>query len=121
MSPALQHVKAALHKTAFVCEQQQNHHALKQKTLNRMLSLTILVFGVLYLIQINFLATRGYVMKDLEKRIEVAERENSALQMKILEAQGLGNLQAKIDALGLVRSERIEYITGKEAGLAARY
>ena len=40
--------------------------------------------------------------------------------MKILEAQGLGNLQAKIDALGLVRSERIEYITGQEAGLAAR-
>ena len=120
MSPALQNVKATLHKTAHVSEQQKQIHTLKQKTVNSMLFLTCIVFGVLYLIQINFLATRGYVMKDLEKQIAVVQKENNALNMKILEEQGLGSLQGKIDALGLVQEGRIEYIASQEAGLAAR-
>lgn len=120
MSPAFQNVKATLHKTALISKQQENTLALKQQAINKILFLTIIVFGVLYLIQINFLATRGFVMKDLEKQIAFAARENTALNMKILEAQGLGTIQEKIGTLGLVRSERIEYINGQDVGLAAR-
>lgn len=59
-------------------------------------------------------------MKALEKQITTVKKENDAVNMKILEAQGLGSLQARIDALGLVRSDKIDYITSQEAGLAAR-
>lgn len=120
MSPALKNIKAVLHTTVFVSEQQNSMHAAKQRSINKLLFLTLIVFGVLYLIQINFLATRGYVIKDLEKKIVSVKKENSALNMKILEAQGLGSLQAKMNNLGLVRSERISYIAGHDVGLAAR-
>lgn len=120
MSPAFKNIQSALHRTAHVKEQKQKKTACKQKTLVRMLSLTIMLIGVLYLIQINVLATRGYVIKDLEKQIAAVTKENNGSNMKVLQAQGLGALQAKIDTLGLVRSDHIQYIGGKDTGLAAR-
>lgn len=120
MSPTFQNVKAALHTTAHVKEQRLFMVACKQKTLSRILALTILTVGVLYLLQMNMLATRGYVMKDLEKQIALIKKENDTLRIRILQAQGMEVLQKKIDTLGFVRSDHIQYVAQQDAGLAAR-
>ncbi len=120
MSPALLTVKAKLLQTAHINEQQQHVQSLKQKKASTLLLLTILFFGVVYLIQINFLATRGYVMKDLEKQIASAKKENDAMNIRMLEAQGISKLQGKIEALGMVRSDSIEYLATQETVAVVR-
>ncbi len=113
-------MKAKLLQTALVNEQQRNSQSSKQKSANSMLLLTILFFGVVYLIQINFLATRGYVMKDLDKQIASIKKEQEATHIRILEAQGLSRLQGKIDTLGMVRSDSIEYVATQETVAVVR-
>lgn len=77
---------------------------------NTLLLLTIGFVGVLYLVQVNSLSTKGYTIKELEKKISETQKEQEVLQMRIVEAQSLGQLQQKIDTLGLIKSERVDYI-----------
>lgn len=72
--------------------------------------LTVLVFGVGYLIQINTLATKGYSIRSLEKEIVQKQKENDKLQAQIIGAQSLSALQNRIDTLQLVESHNVQYI-----------
>ncbi len=91
----------------------------RMRMLNKGLALTVALFSVLYLVQVNALATKGYQIKDLEKRISEQKKQNERLQMKIIERQSLGSLQEKVDSLGLVRTERIEYLKASSQSVAA--
>lgn len=82
----------------------------RQFQMNIWVLLTVLVFGVGYLIQINTLATKGYSIRSLERQIAQKQKENERLQTKIIEAQSLTVLQNRIDALRLVQSKSVEYI-----------
>ncbi len=77
---------------------------------NMALLLTVFLFGILYLIQINSLATKGYGMRSLEKKIIQQKKDNEKLQTRLIEAQALGALQQKIETIGLVRSDTIDYV-----------
>ena len=72
--------------------------------------LTVLAFSLVYLIQVNTLATKGYAIKELKHSIALQKKENDRIGLDIIEAQSIQNLQKKIDDLKLVRSERIDYI-----------
>lgn len=91
-----------------------------QKKLNSALLLTVFFFGLLYLVQVNALATRGYAIKDLEKQIVFEKKRNEQLQMQIIEAQSIGRIQKKIEDMKLVRSESIDYITSSARTVASR-
>jgi len=82
----------------------------RQLQMNIWILLTVLVFGVGYLIQINTLATKGYSIRNLERQIAEKKKENDRLQTQIIEAQSLTALQNRIDTLRLVQSHSIEYI-----------
>ncbi len=88
--------------------------------LNSVLLLTFGLFAVLYLVQVNVLATKGYAIKDLEKKIALQKKENERFQMKIIEAQSIGRIQKKIEDMKLVRSEQIDYLTSSARTVAAR-
>jgi len=49
---------------------------------NMALLLTVFLFGILYLIQINSLATKGYGMRSLEKKIIQQKKDNEKLQTR---------------------------------------
>lgn len=72
--------------------------------------LTVLVFSLVYLLQVNALATRGYAIKELSHTIAQQKKDNQRIAVDIIQAQSIQNLQKKMDDLKLVRSERIEYI-----------
>ena len=82
--------------------------------------MTVLIFSVVYLVQVNSLATKGYAIRELEKKIASNQKENERLQMQIVEAQSLGTLQKRIDALQLVKSDRIDYIKPSQSAVALR-
>ena len=78
--------------------------------MNIWILLTVMVFGVGYLIQINTLATKGYSIRNFEKQIVQKQKEGEKLQAQIIQAQSLTALQNRIDTLRLVASHNVEYI-----------
>ncbi|MBI4272924.1 hypothetical protein HY621_03670 [Candidatus Uhrbacteria bacterium] len=92
----------------------------RTKTLNTALLLTVLAMGVFYLSQINTLATKGYVIKGLEKQIQEFQNEHIKLEHQIAQESSLDALKGRIESLHLVRAERIDYITSEHPVAIAR-
>ncbi|MBI4600009.1 hypothetical protein HY732_03735 [Candidatus Uhrbacteria bacterium] len=72
--------------------------------------LTVLGFSLVYLVQVNALATKGYEIKEIQQTITEQKKANERISLDIIQAQSIQNLQKKMDDLKLVRSEKIEYI-----------
>lgn len=72
--------------------------------------LTVLVFSLVYLVQVNALATKGYAIKEIQHTITQQKKDNERIALDIIQAQSIQNLQKKMDDLKLVRSEKIEYV-----------
>lgn len=87
--------------------------------INTSVLLTVLLFGVLYLQQVNALSTKGFAIKSIEKKIAYQKKENEKVQLRVIEAQSLGSLQKRIEGLKLVRSDRVNYITSTSQSVAA--
>lgn len=77
--------------------------------------LTLALFSVVYLISVNALATKGYEIKELEWDIVAQKKENERLQLEIIEKQSMASLQKKIVELGLVSSDKVQYIASSAA------
>lgn len=72
--------------------------------------LTALVFSLVYLVQVNALATKGYTIKELTHTIAQQKKDNERISLDVIQAQSIQNLQKKMDDLKLVRADKIEYI-----------
>ncbi|MBI4252959.1 hypothetical protein HY623_02125 [Candidatus Uhrbacteria bacterium] len=73
--------------------------------------LTIAVFSLVYLVQVNTLATKGYAIRELERDIAIQKKEYERLQLDIIERQSMGALQERIAQLGFVPADRIDYLS----------
>lgn len=92
----------------------------KKIFLNTIALLTAVLFGIVYVVQINSLATKGHRMRTLEKSIIQQKDVNKKLETQLIEAQALGLLQERIGTLGLVRSDHFEFIQEKHPVAALR-
>lgn len=81
--------------------------------------LTLALFSVVYLISVNALATKGYEIKELERGIAAQKKENERLQLEIIEKQSMASLQKNIAELGLVSSDKVQYIAPSASVAAA--
>ncbi len=90
------------------------------RTLNLILFLTLVAFGLGYLIHINALATRGYTLRDYQKKKVLIQKENEKLQLQMIESQSLGTVQKKIETMQLVKSDSVGYLKNKQAPVAIR-
>ena len=73
--------------------------------------LTVALFAVVYLIQVNALATKGYAIKELEYTIANQKKQNEQIGLEIIEKQSMAVVTGQIAELGFVPSGRIDYIT----------
>lgn len=80
------------------------------KSANLMIGFLILFFGLGYLIQVNSLATKGYQIKELEKKITDLNQENSDLQLDALSLQSMGAVKDKVNELKMVSANETDYL-----------
>lgn len=79
--------------------------------------IALLGAAVLYLVQVNGLATKGYVAQDLERSaIELAER-NRRLEAAVQQRQSYRQVSSRVSELGMVSPQRVEYVSA-ESGVA---
>jgi hypothetical protein len=78
----------------------------------------VIVFGVMYLGQINSMATRGYELKALELKRAELSKANKELEVKAAQAQSTENILSKIEALNLVKVSNVSYISATSTSVA---
>lgn len=80
----------------------------------------IIVFGTMYIVQTNSVSTKGYVMNDLEQRIEELEYENRKLEVQIAQHQSMSAIQSRLESMEFVHASSPEYVTLVDHAVARR-
>jgi hypothetical protein len=83
------------------------------KNLNLWIFGFIACLGLAYLIQVNSLATQGYKIKDLEKKVVELKHSKSDLELEALALQSVGNIKLKMDEMGMVALNKEEFLNAK--------
>lgn len=83
------------------------------------LGVVILGAAVLYLVQVNGLATKGYVIQDLERSAYELRERNRSLEAQVLHLQSFRQVSTRVDALEMVHPQRVDYVNPSQ-GVAAR-
>jgi hypothetical protein len=83
---------------------------LKPEILNISVLCLIAIMGAFYLVQVNRATTKGYEIRDLEKRINVLEEDTRKAELEVAELQSLDSIEQRMETLGMVPVERIQYV-----------
>lgn len=66
--------------------------------------------GVMYIFQINKLATMGYEIKEKERQIEDLRKKNETLQIRAAELRSMQNLEADKEQMKMKKPVNTTYI-----------
>ena len=77
-----------------------------------------LVSLVFYLVQVSNSSTIGYQLKDLEAQSKALISETKKLEVEIVRAQSIANLDENIARLNMVPVEKIKYLDGSSFAMA---
>ncbi|MBI5077676.1 hypothetical protein HZB94_04835 [Candidatus Falkowbacteria bacterium] len=72
------------------------------------ITLTISALAV-YLVEVNYITTRGFYLKEIEEKIDSAKEEKEKLSLQVVQMKSMSNLSAKIAELNMVPAEKIIY------------
>ena len=79
--------------------------------------IALLLSAVLYLVQVNGLATKGYVVEDLERSTSELADRNRRLEAVVPQRQSFRQVSGRVSELGMVSLQRVQYV-GAELGVA---
>jgi len=63
-----------------------------------------------YLIQVNALATKGYQIKELEKKLNELNQASADLELEALSLQSMTQVKEKVEHLGMVTVSESDYL-----------
>ncbi len=92
----------------------------QNKNRNKLLLMGVLIFcvGMVYLWQINGMATRGYQIRELEDKAAELKDANQKLQIEITQLRSTSRLEEKVAKLNMVEVSRIEYLQANGSTVA---
>lgn len=95
----------------------KNKTAVLKETnwLRVLLVVAMITLGVLYIWQVNAKATNGFAMRDLEKEISTLSIENERLDVKVSHLQSIDSVSTRVQMLGLVKINDVNYVSGASA------
>ncbi len=93
---------------------------LNLKLVNFFLGSLTLIIGGYYLISINDLTVKGFLLKELKSQTTILASENLDSEAKVMNLQSYSNLNDKIKKLNMVAVSEVEYLTVNQAALARK-
>ncbi|MBU4421997.1 hypothetical protein L6259_01330 [Candidatus Parcubacteria bacterium] len=79
-----------------------------------------LVFLIGNLVIINSITENGYKMKKMKEDLMDLKNKKQELSLEISERQSMENVLSKVEDLGLVKADKIEYIEGSASAMVKR-
>lgn len=83
-----------------------------------LLGIIIISLSVVYLVQMNKIATIGYSIKELDAKSAALVEENKKAEFESIKAQSIANLDEKVAILNMVPVEHIKYLDGSTFAMA---
>jgi cell division protein FtsL len=81
------------------------------RLINKAIFLLIFLFFGAYLFGVNSLSVRGFELSETNKKINDLNSENAELELKTMQLESYANINEKVKNLGLVKIDKIDYIT----------
>jgi hypothetical protein len=94
-------------RTKTLIQRLDQHIAL----INLLVLISVLMIGLMYIIQVNHSTTKGYLMRDLETRIEQLGIANQQLELEVAGNRSIATIDERIQMLGLKPVETPEYVS----------
>jgi cell division protein FtsL len=88
------------------------------KILNLSMITAIIIFGLLYLFEINALSTKGYQIQNLEQEIRKDLDDQKNLQVQTSNMQSIDSIQSQAQKLNFVPVTNVTYL--KDGNFALR-
>lgn len=66
-----------------------------------------------YVMQMNAATAQGYQIRELERSVSRLESENAKLSASLSDLQSMTAKQGKIDMMGMVEVDRVDYLNAK--------
>lgn len=87
----------------------------------RVVLLSVIVFfGILYIVQMSSVSTKGFVISDLQKEVQLLEQETQQLNVKIAQYRSMNSIQERLKDMNLVSVNTVEYVTPVGTAVARR-
>ncbi len=90
------------------------------KLVNSFFMAAALVLGTYYLISVNDLSVKGFVLKELKSEVSLLESENIELQNRVSSLQSYDSVLTRINSLGMVAVGDMQYISKGQMAVAKR-
>ena len=81
------------------------------RILNRVIIFLIIAGGISFVLTINDLSIKGFVVRDLKEKTARLENENEDVELKIMELESFEGLSQKVMDMKMVKVDKIDYIT----------
>jgi len=93
-------------------------YRLNQRSWLIIILVMVCLSGVLYLVQINALATKGYKIKDLDEQATQLREKNKKMKLQITELRSTERLAKEAERLELTEVTRLEYLKANGTSVA---
>ncbi len=100
-----------------------NNHNNRRNTISRkrnnflnlgffisLLSLMIMGSSVSYVLVKNDLSVKGFVINDLQKRVNHLNNIKNILELDLVSIESYNNLAVRVEGLGMVKADKVDYI-----------
>jgi hypothetical protein len=82
--------------------------------------LFIAVFGVMYITKTTDMATRGYMISDLENTVLTLKHDTKRMDVDIAYYKSMKSIQERLSKINLVSSSDITYLTSIRSAVALK-
>jgi len=77
---------------------------------NKILFILIIVVGIGYMLSVNDLSIKGFVLNDLKSQIKEITKENSQIEMRIAKSESNDNINSRAQEMAMVKVDKIDFI-----------
>jgi hypothetical protein len=99
---------------------QTSQPSFSWRAINTLLSMACIAFGIVYLIGMNDLTVKGFVLNDLKSKVSVLAEENQDLQTSSLTLQSYTALSPRLQDLNMVKVEDVAYFSPQASVVAKK-
>ena len=86
--------------------------------LNVLVFSLVMVIGVAYIAEVNRSSSKGFEMKDLQKRIDTLSVQNQQLEYQVAEKESVDHVTTHLKMLGMVPVDHVAYTSGAGSSVA---
>lgn len=88
--------------------------------LSTLLFSALLVLGVSYIFATNAIATKGFEIQELEKRVDNLREEQKHLAKQAMNMQSMSEVRSRLANLDLVPVDTIDYVSSSASVVAVK-